>query len=215
MPFSILNTTIVLTGKGFDPTRFNIEYLRAKEIIPPDWSAPENPFVTPIIANAMFSNGASLIVQQERIQIGWAGTAIDPLETGLENFARSLVQDQEKYVYTGIGLNFHGLFQVDHPEEFIRDKFSIPMTRIKKIQMSEIDILGFSGKRPYGTGHFSLSSVRFVDTDKVNKEGIVFNSNYDCKLGDPGDSKSAIRVIDSFREAAKDFASIAKNIFDE
>jgi len=63
----IRELSMVVVGKNHNPSILNPDFLKFNDIVPRDWSPLQAPICTEMIAQVVFTNGLSIVSQQDKI----------------------------------------------------------------------------------------------------------------------------------------------------
>jgi hypothetical protein len=213
MTATAVNAAIVVIGKGFDPSRLNIDYLHLKEIVPTKWGwqLQGTPLVTPLISTVAFDKGASILVQQDRIQVVHAGLNFDPLSTNVQEIIRKLVTENTDKEYQSVGLNFNGVIPELNNNKFLMERFGFSEQKIKNTTLEKLEAVYFSSQRQDARLNFALKAGRMTPLGQVEQNIVLVEFNYDCQLG-AKNASGALAAIDRFAEAWSDYSHIVSAI---
>lgn len=118
--------SIVVTGESHNPTILNPDFLRVREIVPQEWQGSvevAQAITTPPFALVAYSNGISVVVENEKLQVVDASALPDPSESVAVQIASKYVLTLPHVRYKAVGVNFHSVIGLDSAIEYIKNRF--------------------------------------------------------------------------------------------
>ena len=118
--------SVVVTGESHNPTILNPDFLRIREIVPQEWQGSVDvaqAITTPPFALVAYSNGISVVVENEKLQVVDASSPADPSESVAVQIASKYVVILPHVRYKAVGVNFHSVIRMDSAREFLKKRF--------------------------------------------------------------------------------------------
>lgn len=126
--FYLTNVSIVVVAEHHNPTILNPDFLKAAEIVPPDWEVAPDPITTPAMSLVRFTNGIVITVDQSRLHVGDNNRQEGPGDSPVAAIARKYVQKLPHVRFKSVGINFQGMIRRSKPRDFLLQRF---MTKTK------------------------------------------------------------------------------------
>jgi hypothetical protein len=118
--------SIVVTGESHNPTILNPDFLRIRNIVPQEWQEGVEvvrAITTPPFALVEYSNGISIVVENEKLQVVDVKTPADPSESTAVQIAINYVHTLPHVKYKAVGLNFQSAICMNSAREFLKERF--------------------------------------------------------------------------------------------
>lgn len=123
MPHHLLQFSLVVPGKSHNPTILNPDFLRSCGVVPEDWGwEVTETFTTPALSLVRYSNGVSITVQEDRLQVSDLNPP-DPTESKIPTLVTSYVRALPHVHYSAVGTNFQAVLEVDDPDTVVKNRF--------------------------------------------------------------------------------------------
>jgi len=212
MSFELAQFSIVIVGKGHNPTILNPDFLAIRGIVPRAWGwEPAEVLTTPPLSLVRYPIGVSIQMDPQRLQISDLQPGEPPVESKIIPIARAIVETLPNVRYTAVGINFQAIARVESPDRFLKARFLKPGpwdTAEHPVQMA-----GFRLVYPApggGTFLLSLDLGSFSGGDG-SERGVIANANFhrDC-VGYP----SEMQVKSHLDRVPADWAALKTTLQD-
>ncbi len=123
--FELVQFSVVVLGKVHNPSILNPDFLAIQEIVPKgwEWEIEGSPITTPPMAVVRYTNGVSITVDPNRLQLSDLQAGDNPLESKIVEMARRYIETLKHIRYSAVGLNFHGVLGIPDPESYLKNRF--------------------------------------------------------------------------------------------
>jgi len=127
MSFELAQFSIVIVGKGHNPTILNPDFLAIRGIVPRAWGwEPAEVLTTPPLSLVRYPIGVSIQMDPQRLQISDLQPGEPPVESKIIPIARAIVETLPNVRYTAVGINFQAIARVESPDRFLKARFLKP-----------------------------------------------------------------------------------------
>ncbi len=178
---------IVVVGQDCNPTILNPDFLRCRDIVPEDWGweVVGPAITTPPFATVAYDSGVTIKVEPNRFQVADTKNVGDIGHSKAQHIAEKYISVLPHVRYTGVGINFRALVQVNQPDSFLKHHF---LKDAPWVQQNPP--IGINLKLVYtlddGKLNLSLEGGRVIRRVKERPEeleGILCHGNYhrDCR----------------------------------
>lgn len=126
MQTQIVQFSIVVTGEAHNPTILNPDFLILQGIVPNDWSRQvkvSQAITTPPFAIVAYSNGISILVEHEKLQVIDAGVRLNPAESPAVVIAEKYVRALPHVNFKAVGVNIHSVTPMESARDFLKRRF--------------------------------------------------------------------------------------------
>ncbi len=103
MKLKMINVSVVLLGKSFNPALFSYESARAAKIIRKNWELVQQPITSPALSLLRFNNGLNILIDLTHAQILIDNPPRDLSKTVLADVAESVSRRSFSTRQTAIG----------------------------------------------------------------------------------------------------------------
>jgi hypothetical protein len=125
MNVQLVQFSIVVSGQSHNPTLLNPDFLAIHDIVPQNWGwelAPD-PFTTPPLAQVRYTNGVSITVQHNKLQVVDLRAGDDPTASKASEIVRAYVTTLPHVRYTAVGINFQTIVEISDPQAYLKNRF--------------------------------------------------------------------------------------------
>jgi hypothetical protein len=201
-----LEFSIVVVGQDCNPTLLNPDFLKYRGIVPEEWGweIAGAPITTPPFAVVAYDSGITIKVETNRFQVSDQSSGDDVGQSKAIEIAVNYIQVLPHVRYTGVGINFRSLVEMEKPDDYLVEYF----LKTGPLSREQNPLLGVSLKfvYPHDDARLSLSLAGGVvihqqgDTTE-KRQGVLASGNYhrDCQSY-PADAL----VIQHINRAASD-----------
>jgi hypothetical protein len=190
-----LEFSIVVVGQDCNPTILNPDFLKYRKIVLEQWGweVVNPPITTPAFATVSYNSGVTVKVEPTRFQVVDNKNAEDISQSKAVEIAQGYIRVLPHVRYTGVGINFRSLVEMEQPDVFLKERFLKPGPWDTEYNL----LIGTSIKLVYshddGRLNLSLDGGVFVrkQGDRANEvKGVFAHANYhrNCQ-GYPTDQK--------------------------
>jgi hypothetical protein len=183
-----LEFSIVVVGQDCNPTILNPDFLKYRKIVPEEWGweLAQAPITMQLFARVAYDSGISIKVEKNRFQVSDENTAEDVSPSKAIEIAKRYIGVLPHVRYTAVGINFQSLVEMDHPDDFLVDRF----LKIDPLHQEQNQLIGTSLKfvYPHEEGRLTLSlaggsAIRRKGDQADEKKGLLVGGNYhrDCQ----------------------------------
>lgn len=126
MESNLVLFSVVVTGEVHNPTILNPDFLAARGIVPSEWRdnvKVTEAITTPPLAMVKYSNGISIVVENEKMQVVDSNKCVEPKKSPVTEIACKYVAVLPHVKYKAVGINFHCIIDRENPREYIKDLF--------------------------------------------------------------------------------------------
>jgi hypothetical protein len=201
-----LEFSIVVVGQDCNPTILNPDFLKYREIVPEGWgwSLAGAAITTPAFAVVPYDSGVTVKVETGRFQVTDQRTSENVDQSKAIAIARSYVKVLPHVRYTGVGINFRRLVEMNEPDAFLKRQFLKP----GPWDQVQFPLLGVNIKfvYPHENGQLNLSLegsvvLRQQGQEATQTPGVLSHANYhrDCN-----DYPSDLIVLQHIEQAEND-----------
>ena len=113
----------VVVAEGHNPTILHPSFLKAQGVVDQDWELSQDPICTPPLANVVFNNGISVIVDQSRLQVNAEGADVVEQVGVAADVAEKYVSQLPHVNYSGVGLNYTGFLEHTDAAQYLIHRF--------------------------------------------------------------------------------------------
>ncbi len=181
--------SVVYVGEPISPPDFKPSALKNKGVIDDsaEWNLTGQALMIPQITQLVFENKLCLVVEQGKVQI-IDSALIEPMSSGLKQFAQALLRTAKGIRFQGIGINFQHVIFCDDPEAIIISHFlkdGVALTKDDKTRLSSL-----SWVRDQGNTRLTIKidggfqqEINVISGEKSEpKRVLIFGTNYhkDC-----------------------------------
>jgi len=206
----LIQFSIVVAGRLHNPTILNPDFLEINEIVPRDWGwTVDKPLMTtPALAIVRYKNGTSITVEPTKLQ---AADIQNPISSKVEFITKKYVETLPHVHYTGIGINFQDVIEIDNPESYLKTNF------LKNgewdSQSNPLSAVGLRFVYPLEEGRivFSLDAgeVDLVEGNEKRKfEGLIFNCNFHRDVKGPREAETALGHLSNVKRDWEKYNSL-------
>src|SRR3989304_5143826 len=125
METRLIQVSSVVVGRAHNPSILNPDFLNLNGIVPRDWEVVDT-LTTPQLALVRYSNGVSLTVEHNKLQVVQVGESLVHQSSHSSAIARRYVETLPHVNYVAVGNNFQTLVPIDEPGEFLKRHFLKP-----------------------------------------------------------------------------------------
>ncbi len=119
-PLIIRELSVVVAGKNHNPSILNPDFLKCNDIVPKDWELAQPPITTEMIAQVVFSNGVTVVSQQDKIIFSEPFSAEGSGSVETPGVTDRYLQTVPHVTYEAVGVNPKGHVVFDSDEEALR-----------------------------------------------------------------------------------------------
>jgi len=211
MELELLNTSVVVTAQGHNPTILHPAFLSSQGIVPDDWQLADSPLCTPAFSLAKYENGITFNVESNRFVVTEEKPAGAPEDSKIAELAILYAKKLPHVRYKATGVNFNGFCLCEAPEQFLIARFlregpwnddAQPMKAIGSRFLYDIEgaVLRFG-----------------LDGGQVNREGepepaILVNGNFHAELLTEKPLEELEEVLSRWSDRRDQFAKMCKMI---
>lgn len=126
MKSKLLQFSVVVAGRLHNPTLLNPDFLELRNIVSKDWGwEVAEVITTPAFALVRYSNGVSVHVEPNKLQVVDLNAAEDPTKSRAGSIAISYVKTLPHVHYSAVGINYQSVIEMpgSSPAEFIKSRF--------------------------------------------------------------------------------------------
>lgn len=214
-----MNTTIVVTANGHNPTILHPSFLRSANIVSADANfVDESIICSPAVSRVALTNGNDFLVQPERLQISnsrvdWDNAArIDTY-----NYARRYLLTLPFVEYSAIGINFTAIVEQNADSQLTVESIFLNQRFLLLPELSVISArVGLTFGHP--AGHIQVDIApggATVAALKKSVTGLVFTVNFHHDLDESSRLADASRYLESASGLASQAREIVTKIMDQ
>jgi hypothetical protein len=187
--------SVVVTGEVHNPTILNPDFLTIRGIVPKEWQGVvqvTQALTTPPFAIVAYSNGISVVVENEKLQVVDVSLPGNPAKSHAVDIASKYVGTLPHVKYKAVGINFQSMAVAESPKEYLKERF------IKPGPWNEgsltLDAVGVKLVYPIPEGGRVIVSLDAAEmkapAQDIPKSVILVNANFhrDC-TGYPADQQ--------------------------
>jgi hypothetical protein len=118
--------SVVVLGEVHNPTILNPDFLAVRGIVPKEWCDAikvTQTLTTPPFAVVAYSNGISVVVENEKLQVSDASQSVDPTRSPVIEIASKYVGTLPHVKYRAVGVNFQSIATPEAPTTYIKQRF--------------------------------------------------------------------------------------------
>lgn len=124
MDVYLTHFSVVILGETHNPTILNPDFLAIRGIVSAEWEwTTDQVITTPAYSVVTYTNGMSVTVEPNRLQVADANDGALPPESKAIEIAQRYVRTLPHVRYTAVGTNFAGAVDVPNSETYLRNKF--------------------------------------------------------------------------------------------
>jgi len=198
--------SIVVVGQDCNPTILNPDFLKVREIVPEEWGwqLQGPPITTPPFARVSYDSRVAINVEPNRVQITDQATAGDVAASKVQDIVRTYIRTLPHVRYTGVGINFRALVEMEAPDRYLMDNFLSAAPESGDLGPPTAATLKFVYPFEQGLLHLTLEGAAVVhqqEDKSEEKSGVLVGANYhrECH-GYPTDTQ----VLDHLEHATAD-----------
>lgn len=119
--------SLVVTGEVHNPTILNPDFLMVTRIVPAEWRENVTQAITtPPFAVVSYSNGITVTVENEKLQVRDTSSPEKPSESMAVEIAKKYVTTLPHVRYKAVGINFQTNVEASSPGQFLKERFLKP-----------------------------------------------------------------------------------------
>jgi len=124
MALTLLSISVVVVGQEHNPTILNPDFLKRENIVPGNWDhIPEDMIVSPPFSQVSFTNGFSIQVESQKIQVSYRGKPDESHAIEVAGIAARYASALPHVNYIAVGNNFSFFQPNQNAETDIVSKF--------------------------------------------------------------------------------------------
>lgn len=215
-----LEFSIVVVGQDCNPTILNPDFLKHREIVQEEWGwkVAGPAITTPPFATVSYDSGVTIKVDPTRFQVSDNENAGDIGQSKAIEVAKRYIAVLPHVRYTGVGINFRILAELNDPEAFLKERFlkSGPWSQ----ESNPLLGINLTFVYPYEDGRLNISlqgsALVRPEGEKAEKiQGVLAHANYhrDCQ-GYPTD-KIVLAHIGRAVNDEKNFGASLARLLDD
>ena len=212
----LYNASIVVLANENNPTILNPDFLKIQKIVPEDWEVSDDPITTPPFSSVKYSNGYTIIVENDKVQFAQDGESIDAPSTRLPEISQNYLTVLPHVKYSALGLNFRIAITADDPKGLIVDLFikdgpwNTPKNRL------DVAGLKFIYEENDAKYLYSFDPGRIKPKQSSDAKNVILctvNVHRDLNTDDPGAIDKLKKLIGLFESDYKRCAQLIEEFF--
>src|SRR5438105_7912164 len=108
----IVDFSAVVLAEVHNASILHPAFLRAEEIVPPEWEVQIPPVTTPAVSTVVYPNGISFVADQSRLNVRDGQPPEDGDRFRVFRLAQHYAETLPHVSYTAVGVNFTVLLEV-------------------------------------------------------------------------------------------------------
>lgn len=204
----LLDVSAVVVAQMHNPTVLHPAFLSKEGIVPNDWALGEEPISTPALAQVMYQNGLSIVVQPARMAVKIENRPRTIANRIITDVTSAIIKKLPYVPYKAVGLNYTFFKSMDRADDFIVDELissRISQSEQFRPTVADIKIL-FAVEQAQSTLQFSAGKVQKPNWSEL-RAGMFARANLHSDLAgdDPvGDATTRLRGLFRFGEWCDD-----------
>lgn len=204
----IVNRACVIVAASHNPTILNPDWLLRMELVPEDWELIPPAISTPVLSQVRYQNGVSVMFEPSKLSVILDGEGVDG--PPIADLVNRIVLVLPHVPYTGVGINFHAVEELESAGRILREKVIIagpwhseertPSQLSAKFTYAVEDTMSLN---------VTVTSMHGVDESSeppVEKDVLTFDANFHSDLIPDSEIVPQITdVLESFDEKQSEF----------
>lgn len=121
--FRLLSISIVVSARDHNPSLLNPDFMERRRIVPKGYELSEPPLCTPPISVLKYRQGIDFVVEPNKLQVLERIRGKFPGRVTAPKIAARYITTLPHVKYTGVGINFFGVFNRENPELWLKERF--------------------------------------------------------------------------------------------